>query len=642
VATSAIDQERARLARSWQEPRGLIAWFSTVDHKRIGVRYLVTALVFFAAGGTEAAIMRAQLARPNNTLVSPETYDQLFTMHGVTMIFLFATPALFGFGNYLVPLQIGARDMAFPRMNALGYWVFLGAGLFMYSGLALGEAPNDGWFNYVPLSDAQHTAGLNIDFYNLGLIFLALSSSAGAANFIVTIFKMRAPGMSINRLPLYCWSILATSFAVLVALPSLTAATLLLELQRRFGFHFFDTPHGGDALLWQHLFWLFGHPDVYIIFLPAVGMISAIVPIYSRRPIVGYAWVAVSTVSLALLGFGVWVHHMFATGLPQLSMTFFAAASMAIAIPSGIQVFAWISTLLTGRPILLTPLLYVLGFLATFVIGGLSGVMFAVVPFDQQVTDSYFVVAHFHYVLFGGAVFPILAALHHWYPKMSGRMYHERAGVWCFWVVFAGFNLAFLPMHITGLLGMPRRVYTYPSDLGWSTLNLMSSIGAFVLAIGLIGILVNLVWSIRSGDLAPPDPWGGDTLEWATSSPPAPYNFETIPVVRSAHPMWEPATPETSSEPGIPSRPLALAEGHQALATSVLDGDVAAVLKMPEESIAPVLLAVSLLLIPIGVISSLDWLPLAGVALAIASLVGWHWRDERVGEEGSSTTDEAA
>jgi cytochrome c oxidase subunit I+III len=627
TATAAEKQ----LERSWAEPRGPIAWISTVDHKRIGIRYLVTALAFFAAGGAEAMLMRAQLAEPDNGLVSPEMYDQLFTMHGVTMIFLFATPALFGFGNYLVPLQIGARDMAFPRMNALSYWVFLGAGLFMYSGLALGQAPDAGWFNYVPLSDASHAPGNNIDFFDLGLIFLALSSTAGAVNFIVTIFKMRAPGMSINRLPLYCWSILATSFAVIFALPSLTAANLLLELQRKYGFHFFDHAHGGDALLWQHLFWLFGHPDVYIIFLPAVGMVSSILPIFSRRPIVGYAWVAVSTVSLAMLGFGVWVHHMFATGLPQLSMTFFAAASMAIAIPSGIQIFAWISTMLRGRPVLLTPMLFVLGFIATFVIGGLSGVMFAVVPFDQQVTDSYFVVAHFHYVLFGGAVFPILAALHHWYPKMSGRMYSERLGQCSFWLIFGGFNLAFLPMHITGLLGMPRRVYTYPSNLGWNTLNLLSSIGSFVLALGLVLILVNLVWSRTRGLPAADDPWGGDTLEWATSSPPPPYNFATIPVVGSPHPLWERAAP--GEQPGTPSRPLVLASGHQALATSVLDANAAAVLRMPEESSWPLALAASALLIPIGVITSWNWLALAGVLLAGASLAGWHWRDQIVGED---------
>ena len=364
--------------------------------------------------------MRMQLAGPNRRLLSPEMYDQLFSMHGVTMIFLFITPMLSGFGNYFVPLQIGARDMAFPRLNALGYWIFLASGLFLYSSLVLGIAPDDGWFNYAPLSSAS--PGSNIDFYGLGLIFVGISTTIGAVNFIVTMARLRAPGMSLNRMPLFCWSVLATSLSIVFALPALTLDCLLLELQRKWGFHFFDAAHGGDALLWQHLFWIFGHPDVYIIFLPAVGIVSTIIPVFSQRPMVAQSWVILATMATAFLGFGVWVHHMFAVGLPQITMTFFAAASMTIAIPSGIQVFAWLATILTGRPVIRTPFLFIIGFIVTFVIGGLSGVMFAVIPFDQQVTDSYFVVAHFHYVLFGGAVFPILAAIHYWLPKMSGRL----------------------------------------------------------------------------------------------------------------------------------------------------------------------------------------------------------------------------
>jgi cytochrome c oxidase subunit I+III len=622
-----------RLEATWAEPRGIVAWLSTVDHKRIGIRYLTTSLVFFLAAGIEAAIMRAQLATPRNRLVAPETYDQLFSMHGVTMIFLFVTPCLFGFGNFLVPLMIGARDMAFPRLNAWGYWIFLGAGLFLYAGLALGQAPNDGWFNYVPLSDRAHTPGANIDYYNLGLITLALSTTGGAINFIVTILKLRAPGMSINRLPLYCWAILATSLAVVFAVPALTAANLMLELQRTYGFHFFDTGGGGDSLLWQHLFWVFGHPDVYIIFLPAAGIVSAVLPVFCRRPIVGYAWVAVATISTALIGFGVWVHHMFAVGLPQLSMAFFSAASMMVVIPAGVQMFAWVATILRGRPVLQSPMLFLLGFIATFVIGGLSGVMFAVVPFDQQVTDTYFVVAHFHYVLFGGAVFPILAGLYYWFPKMSGRMFDERLAVATFWLVFIGFNLTFFPMHIVGLLGMPRRVYTYPSGLGWSTLNLLSTLGAVVLAVGLFAILANLLWSLRRGVPAPANPWGGDTLEWATSSPPPAYNFAAIPVVGSAHPLWD-ELPDAQADPGLPREPLVLDEGHLTLETSVLDADVALPVEMPEGSPWPLLLAAAILLVPIGVIASLNWLALAGAALVLAAFCGWHWRDERVGEVG--------
>ncbi|HET7743345.1 MAG TPA: cbb3-type cytochrome c oxidase subunit I, partial [Gaiellaceae bacterium] len=361
--------EIARLERAWEEPRGrLRAAVTTVDHKKIGIRYLVTAFVFFGAGGVEAAIMRTQLARPDQRLVSPETYDQVFSMHGLTMIFLFATPMLFGFGNYLVPLMIGARDMAFPRLNAFSYWVYIAAGLFMYAGLAIGKAPDVGWFNYVPLSGPRFSPGPNVDFYGLGLIFLGIATTAGAINFVVTIMKLRAPGMSINRLPLFCWAILATSLAVVFAIPALTTTSLLLELERLFGFHFFDTRAGGDPLLWQHLFWIFGHPDVYIIFLPAVGIVSTIVPVFSRRPIVAYSWVALATVMTALLGFGVWVHHMFAVGLPQISMVFIAAVSMMIAIPSGVQVFAWLATIWSGRPVIATPFLYVIGFLLTFVV----------------------------------------------------------------------------------------------------------------------------------------------------------------------------------------------------------------------------------------------------------------------------------
>ena len=369
-----------RLRRSWAEPAGLVAWFATVDHKRIGTRYMATALVFFFLGGLEAAALRAQLARPEERLLSPEAYDQLFSMHGLTMIFLFATPMLSGFGNYFVPLQIGARDMAFPKLNALGYWIFLGAGLFMYSGLVLGKAPNAGWFNYVPLSAEQFDSGPNIDFYGLGLIFLGISTTAGAINFIVTIAKLRAPGMSINRIPLFCWAVLGTSLAIVFAIPALTAASGLLELDRLFGFRIFDLSAGGNPVLWQHLFWIFGHPDVYIIFLPAVGIVSTIVPTFARRPMVAYTWMALATMMIAFLGFGVWVHHMFAVGLPQLTITFFAAASLLIAVPSGVQVFGWLATLVGGRPVLKTPLLYVLGFFLVFVIGGVTGVMFAVDP----------------------------------------------------------------------------------------------------------------------------------------------------------------------------------------------------------------------------------------------------------------------
>jgi cytochrome c oxidase subunit 1/cytochrome c oxidase subunit I+III len=608
--------DTTRLRRSWAEPAGVVSWFATVDHKRIGTRYMVTALTFFFLGGLEAAAMRAQLARADSRILSPEAYDQLFSMHGITMIFLFVTPMLSGFGNYVVPLQLGARDMAFPKLNALGYWIFLGAGVFMYSGLVLGKAPDVGWFNYVPLASSQFDSGPNIDFYGLGLIFLGISTTAGAVNFIVTILKLRAPGMSLNRIPLFCWAVLGTSFAILFAIPALTAASALLELDRLFGFHFFDLSAGGDPVLWQHLFWIFGHPDVYIIFLPAVGIVSTVVPTFARRPMVAYTWVALSTMMIAFLGFGVWVHHMFAVGLPQLTITFFAAASLVIAIPSGVQVFAWLATLVGGRPVLKTPLLYVLGFLLVFVIGGVTGVMFAVIPFDQQVTDTYFVVAHFHYVLFGGAVFPILAGIHYWLPKISGRMPSEGLGQLSFWLVFTGFNLGFFPMHISGLLGMPRRVYTYPGDMGWGTLNLLSTIGAYVLAIGLVVVAVNIVLTYVRGEPAGDDPWGAPTLEWATSSPPPPYNFASVPIVRSATPLWDDSSHPTN---------VTLAEGHQTTETSLLEGDPQRALHMPSESLVPLAFAVALALVFVGLIFETWWIAIVAGALAALALGAWHW-----------------
>src|SRR4051794_38347025 len=536
MATTVGREEVERLEQTWHEAPGLKTFLTTVDHKKIGTRYLITSFAFFIAAGVEALAMRTQLARPEAGAIGPDLYNKLFSMHGITMISLFVTPMLNGFGNFLVPLQIGSRDMAFPRMNAFSYWVFLASGLFMYSSLLVGYAPNDGWFNYTPLSEKAYTEGLNIDYYNLGLLFLTISSTAGAINFIVTIFKLRAPGMSLNRIPLFCWGILAQSFSLVLALPALSTANIFLELERRFGFHFFDRPRGGDPLLWQHLFWIFGHPDVYIIFLPAVGIVSSVIPVFARRPVVGYTWLALATMVTGLVGFGVWVHHMFATGLPQVEMIFFSAASLLITIPSGIQIFAWTATLLRGRPVLRSPLLYVLGFVVVFVVGGLTGVMFAAIPFDQQVTDSYFVVAHFHYVLFGGAVFPIFAAIHYWFPKTTGRMLNEPLAVVGFWIFFVGFNLTFFPMHVAGLLGMPRRVYTYPSGLGFEGPNLIETIGGDVPAGGCLLVAGNLLWSRRRGAAAGAGRRSADTPCGAPRWPPPHPNISRIPPAESAPP----------------------------------------------------------------------------------------------------------
>jgi cytochrome c oxidase subunit I+III len=616
-----------RLERIWSETPGLGSWLDTVDHKRIGKRYVYTAFAFFVAGGIEATIMRAQLASPGLELTGPEEFNQLFSMHGITMIFFFVTPMLFGFGNYFVPLMLGTRDMAFPKLNAFGYWVFLFAGLFTYSSFLFGAAPNNGWFNYPPLSNAEFTPGRNIDFYTLGLGFLGISTTVGSINFLVTIFKLRAPGMSINRMPLYVWAILATSLAVVFALPSLTVANAMLALDRLAGFNFFDTRQGGDVILWQHLFWIFGHPDVYIIFLPAVGIVSAILPVFSRRPIIGYPWLALATMATAVVGFGVWVHHMFATGLPATALAFFSAASLLITIPSGIQIFAWLATIIAGRPDLRTPLLFILGFLFTFVVGGVTGPMFAAVPFDQAITDSYFVVAHFHYVLFGGAVFPIFAAIYYWMPKMYGRMYHEGLGKLSFWLIFLGFNAAFFPMHISGLLGMPRRIYTYDPGLGWDVWNLLSTLGSYVLATGIFVVLVAWIHAVRAGKPAGPNPWNADTLEWATSSPPEHYNFVQLPVVRSREPLWDQPELRDIGERAHDRR-LALDEGHETLGTTVLDADPETLLPMPEGSYAPVALAGGLAAAFTGLLVQLVPLIALGVAVSVGAILAWFKMEE--------------
>jgi cytochrome c oxidase subunit 1/cytochrome c oxidase subunit I+III len=567
--------------------------------------------------------MRTQLAVPRNDLLDPGAFNELFSMHGFTMIFLFATPMLSGFGNYFVPLMIGARDMAFPRINALSYWTYLGTGVFVYSSFLVGTPPNNGWFNYVPLASKEYTPDLNIDFYNLGLIFLAISTTAGAANFIVTIFKMRAPGMSLGRLPLFCWAVLAQSFAIIFALPSLTTANVMLELQRKFGWHFFDVEAGGDPVLWQHLFWIFGHPDVYIIVLPALGIVSTVLPAFARRPVLAYPWLVFATVATGLIGFGVWVHHMFALGLPQVTLALFAAVSMAITIPSGIQIFAWIGTLLAGRPVLTTPLLFVVGFIVVFVVGGVTGVMFAAIPFDQQVTDSYFVVAHFHYVLFGGAVFPIFAAVYYWLPKITGRLLSETVGKISFWLVFIGFNVTFFPMHVSGLLGMPRRIYTYEGGLGWDGYNLVSTIGSFVLGLGIFAIVANVVWSFFRGREAGPDPWGGDTLEWATTSPPPDYNFAAVPTVSSHTPNWDVEDRRSDVERAARAE-LVMAEGHQTLGSSEVEGEPDAVLHMPEPTLLPFLLMLSLAVFFTFFLVDLYLIALLGLAGTLVVIAVWN------------------
>jgi cytochrome c oxidase subunit I+III len=627
VTTPRAEQRVDRLGRIWEERPGLVGWLTTVDHKRIGILYFFTSLTFFAAGGVEALLIRTQLLGPNGTVLSPSAFNEVMTMHGVTMIFLFVIPMSTGaFGNYLLPLMIGSRDMAFPRMNALSFWIFAASGIFMYSSVALGDAPNAGWFDYVPLASKTYDPGLNIDFYALGLIFNGIATTATSVNFIVTIFKLRAPGMSLNRMPLFCFAILAVSFALLFALPPLNSALVFLELDRALGFHFFDVSAGGDAVLWQHLFWIFGHPEVYIIILPAFGIATAIIPTFSRRRMVAFPLVALAEILVAFIGFGVWAHHMFAVGLSTITTVYFAAASLIIVIPSGIQLFAWITTIVTGRPRFQTPLLWIVGFIVLFLAGGLTGVMFAAIPFDQQLTDTYFVVAHFHYVIFGAAVFPILGGMYYWFPKVTGRMYDERAGKISFWLTFLGMNLTFFPMHILGLEGMPRRTYTYPGGMGWTGLNLLESIGAYILACGLLLVIANLTVSYFRGAPAGADPFGGDTLEWSVSSPPPSYNYAVIPTVTSPYPMWDKEDREEDTRK-LDRGELVLEHGHETPASTVLDAEWDEILDMPGETWAPITLALALaatftmLLLHHYVTAA----AFAGITLLV--LGSWHWKE---------------
>jgi len=617
-------EHQARLLDLWETAPGLKGLLGTTDHKVIGIRYIVTAFVFLACGGIEALIMRLQLAGPNHTLLTPQQYDQLFSTHGMTMIFLYASPILSGFSNYLWPLLLGSRDMAFPRLNAFSYWIYLASGIFLYVGFLSGNGPNDGWFNYVPYASRDYNPGLNEDFYSLGMVFLGISVTAGAANFIVTAFRTRAPGMSIDRIPILVWGTLTASAANLVVIPAVSLAFFLLWMDRQFGTHFYDSANNGQPLLWQHLFWIFGHPWVYAIVLPAMGMVSDGLPVFCRRPLVGYSLVALSTVATMILGFGVWVHHMFATGLPGLGLSFFSAASIVIVVPSAVAVFAWLATLWLGRPVITTAFLFFASMILLFVIGGVSGFMTASVPVDWQLTDTYFVVAHLHYVLIGINVFPVVGATYFWFPKMTGKFLDEKLGRWNFWTMFLGFNLAFLPMHITGLLGMPRRVYTYADGMGWDTLNMIISVGSFVFAVGVLLLFINVFKSLRSGAAAPANPWDAPTLEWAVPSPPPPYNFAVIPTVVSRHPLWD----GRLSESGIVSavdRGMLLDQGKETIATSPMDASPEMIMEMPEDTPAPFVLTVGISILFVGLLLKVWPLAIAGAVVSALSILVWLW-----------------
>ena len=623
-------QRADRLERIWQPQPGVLGWLTTTDHKRIGILFFWTTLVFFGAGGAEALFMRTQLIQPNNTVLGPAQYDQVFSMHGITMIFFFIIPMSIGaFGNYLVPLMIGARDMAFPRLNMLSYWIFLGSGLFLYAGFAIGQGPNGAWFGYPPLTARAFDPSHGSDFYALALIFNGLSSTLTSSNLIVTMLKLRAPGMSLNRLPTFCYAYLAAAFGLLFALPALSVDCILLYLDRNVGTHFFDAAKGGSNLLWQNLFWFFGHPEVYILIVPAFGIATAIIPAFTQRKIVAYPLVAIAELLVVFIGFGVWAHHMFTVGLPTITVVFFAAATAMVVIPSAIQVFSWCMSLITGMPRFRTPLLFIAGFIFMFVNGGLTGIMFVAIPLDQQLHNTYFVIAHFHYIIFGAAVFPIFAGMYYWFPKLTGKLYFERPGQISFWVIFAGTNLLFFPMYVVGLLGMPREVYTYPAGMGWDAYNAAESAGAYLTALGILALFGNLVVSWFRGPPSGPDPWRGPTLEWATSSPPPEYNFAVIPTVTSAYPNWDCADRELD-ERRLAEGVMVLDAGHEQPVSSPADGRFAGVIEMPHSSAWPLVLGATVSLVFVFLL--LDRYAVAGICGfgCLLALVGWHWHDPRI------------
>ncbi|MBM9606071.1 cbb3-type cytochrome c oxidase subunit I [Desulfopila inferna] len=539
-----VDQAtEQRFTEIWRSPTGPAGWPKVVNNRPLGKRYMITALSFFFAGMIMALLMRTQLIVPENTFLGPDGYNQIFTMHGSTMLFLFAVPFIEGLGLYFVPLLIGARDIGFPRLTSFGYWLYLFGGLTMYASFLFGEVPDAGWTAYTPLSGSKFS-GVGLDFWLLGLSLVEIAGISAAVEIVVTILKFRAPGMAIQHMPLFIWSYLVVGVMIIFAFTPLLLASLMLEMDRSLGFRFFNVELGGSSLLWQHLFWFFGHPEVYIIFLPATGLISTIIPVFARRRIVAYPLVVAAVIIIGFVSFGLWTHHMFTAGLPDLPMLFFTAASFMIALASGVQIFAWVATLWGSRPIYSVPMLFILGFFFIFVNGGLTGVMVATMPFDWQVHDTNFVVAHFHHVLIGGAVFPFMGGLYHWLPKISGRMYGRIWGGTGCGLMFLGFNLTFLPMYVIGLLGMRRRVYTYPEELGVGTLNFLSTTGSYVLGLGFTVALLGLIWSSWRGRSAVADPWGGGTLEWSLSSPPPVYGFRRPPVVRDRYPLWNPAGPE--------------------------------------------------------------------------------------------------
>ncbi len=617
---------------------GWWSWVTTVDHKRIGILYGVTAFIFFLLSGIEALMMRTQLANANQDIVSPEVFSQLFTMHALSMIFLAIMPLSAAFFNYMIPLMIGARDVAFPRLNALSYWIFLGGGILLNSGWFLGGSPNTGWFAYANLTGNAFNPGNGVDFYVIGLLVLGTASMIAAFNFLVTIINMRAPGMSLMRMPVFVWMTLVTSFLIILAFPIITVALIELLFDRAFGTNFFLPSGGGDPIIWQHLFWVFGHPEVYILILPAMGIVSEVLPTFSRKPLFGYPVVVLSGVIIGFMGWGVWSHHMFTVGLGPIANAVFSLSTMVIAIPTGVKIFNWIGTLWGGSIRLSASLLFAVGFVAMFIIGGLSGVMHAAPPSDAQQQDTYFIVAHIHYVLFGGSIFAIFAGIYYWWPKMTGRILNETLGKIHFWLTFIAFNITFFPMHFLGMDGMPRRIHTYDSSMGWDLWNMVATVGAFILAASVLIFLHNVFRTIRKGEPAGNDPWDGRTLEWSISSPPPEYNFATIPTVHSRDAHWE--AKYGNGEGHDAPVPVAGGAEHQQGASAATaehgghqeEGHHS--IHMPGLSYYPFVIAFGLTLAGYGVIyhGSVTW-AMAAVGAGIAMLATYAWSFEPASEE---------
>jgi len=614
-----------RLTRTWSREPGLWGWITTVDHKEIGRRYIWTAMTFMVLGGVLAGLMRAQLARPESGLISADRYNQIFTMHGTTMMFLFAVPVMEAIAIYIIPLMVGTRNIAFPRLNAFSYWTYLFGALLLWVGFILNVGPDAGWFSYVPLSGPEYSPGKRTDIWAQMITFTEVAGIAVAIELTATILKMRAPGMTLAKMPLFVWAILVTSIMIILSLPAVALASAMLLSDRLIGTQFFNAFEHGDALLWQHLFWFFAHPEVYIIFLPATGFVSQIVETFTHRRVFAYPAMVLALVATGFLSFGVWVHHMFATGLPRLGYDFYTASSMAVAIPAAIQIFCWIATIWLGRPRFRVPFLYVIAFIVTFVIGGLSGVMVASVPMDLELHDTYFVVAHFHYVLIGGAVFPLLGAITYWFPKFTGRMLSEGLGTAAFWLITVGFNIAFFPMHITGMLGMPRRVYTYPDHMGWDGLNLLSSLGALVIWIGGLIFIANVFLALRRPRSAPANPWGAPSLEWATESPPPPYNFAHQPIATGHTPLWD-------MDGALPVMTGLRVDDREQLLTTAIEAAPDIRYPSPEPTIWPLLSAIALAALFIGSIFT-PWAIVIGTVPLGVGFIAWFWPKSPPSEE---------